>query len=196
MYTGECGVENGTALDGAVPEVEVLVQDFFQLEEVQIEDVLSTVKFGREGTNESETVWYTLECIMRGYLCGISDEQAECWAPDVTSMVHERTYSQTLSDSRWDSIWADYAAALRRLEEDETSVSCKQYCRRGGDVIVQRIWEREEKPVGFQDCLIRRFEATLSLKGVRAVTPPSGSKRKQEDCSTPCGKRSRTDSVV
>jgi hypothetical protein len=78
-YVGECDSTRDAPSEALASDVELVVRDFFQLEEVYIENLTVTLCYARETHAHGEVGVYTISVIIRGYPLDIPDVEQMPW---------------------------------------------------------------------------------------------------------------------
>lgn len=165
-------------------EVELIVGDLFDLEEVEVEDVLLNVSYARESRGVESVGVYTTSVIVSGYPLGVPKNELVSWTPSVSSLVHMMTFSESIFLKSHRDTFELFSMVKEMFDEDAGAVYVQHFFRSShGSTIDSRVmWERQP---GFP--CFRRSKAWFSGRRTERklfepdAAPRSERKRKLDD---------------
>lgn len=132
-YVGVCYDDDSSLLSSVVCDVELVVRDLFELEDVFVEDVTMNVCYGREQTPDGGVGVYKVGVVFTGLPCASLWRHGDGWSPDVSSLVHQRVYSQALGADNDLQVLQSIAAMKEVFFDDVRVVMIKQFFRSASD---------------------------------------------------------------
>lgn len=172
-------------------EVDLMVRDFFESDEVEVEDVTLLVCYGRESRPSGEVGVYNVGVVIRGFPLGVPKDQVQSWSPSVASLVHDLCFSEVFSVKLQGDFEA-FAMVRDIFEDDPTAVYVQQFFRSSilKTVSSRMILEREP----LYSCFRRTSPWVCAKSG--GELDVNLRKRKVDDEGVSSSKKSRVSTTV
>lgn len=151
-YVGEWDTSRSVESQAAACEVELIVRDFLESDEVEVEDITVIVCYDLEQRENGAVGVYTIGVIVRGYPLGLAEDELVSWAPTVESMVHQLTFSEKLSVRSQVDMLDAFAMVKEIFDEDKTAVYVQQFFKSSlcKSVGARVLWKRAPVADGFR----------------------------------------------
>jgi hypothetical protein len=128
-YFGESCLSRDVVGANLASEVELIVRDFFESDEVVVEDITIIVSYAVESCADASFGVYTTVVVVRGYPLGIPKDHLVSWAPSVSSVDHKLRYSEVLLEESQRDTGYILSMGTDIFNEDSTAVYVEQFVR-------------------------------------------------------------------
>lgn len=198
-YVSEYDISYSGAKPPLACEVELIVRDFFESDEVEVEDLTVIVCYARESRAQGEFGVYTTGVLLRGYPLRVPSEQLVSWSPSVSTPVHKLVSSEIYPVRSQVDMLGAFATVKDVFDEDDTAVYVQQFFRSSlRKVIMSRVvFERSS--------VDDTFRKTKGWAGAEVAGTPDDSitelknrqrKRKSVSSGHPVVKKAKVQSTV